>query len=541
MQGAEQHQPIDECLGALAHPGIFRQLIECKQTDVVDRVVGGRVPLDKAVPIDGIEPLCQALCRDGALLFAAAARGQETFGGEQLAGQVLGGVEAEGVVLAPEPHHVIAWFIHPVAIAEDGTAYPSPQDGREVFTLVALPDPEQRDQGKVGTILAGADPRQGVEQQLLSLGGDLAAVQHGQQASCALHTMLGAVPQCLLLAIAQAGRWLGIAEGLHEVDTEAAVDGNACTAHVQYNLVVRRADVGGEIQGQQLAARRDGAEIHLARSEIVIAHAMDLAFQANGVRRCGHAEPDPDLIVPGGEFGAHGAGKLAELIEHVGIDIRQRDPKRLVAAVDEPQSKHRIPLKQLFQMDKQGVLARLQGQHQLTTLQLVTGEGGELGDGQPITPESDSAAGRQLERVVTRFRRMQLDFQPPLHMEWHSLEGGEGDGIALTSETHLGARQGFTRFDGAFGHLLAKDAPTKGILLRSHAVLEVVVHGHIHGLTGKKLGETLRAGGGYAKTGERHIRLKHPISKLHTTLLEAIETHRDLLILSNQTNPFLCC
>ncbi|MNI79079.1 hypothetical protein D3C73_1355110 [compost metagenome] len=98
------------------------------------------------------------------------------------------------MVLAPEPHHVIARFIHPVAIAEDGTAYPSPQDGREVFTLVALPDPEQRDQGKVGAILAGADPRQGVEQQLLSLGGDLAAVQHGQQASCAFHTMLGAVP-----------------------------------------------------------------------------------------------------------------------------------------------------------------------------------------------------------------------------------------------------------------------------------------------------------------------------------------------------------
>ncbi|MNN10433.1 hypothetical protein D3C81_1233550 [compost metagenome] len=116
MQGAEQHQPIDECLGALAHPGIFRQLIECKQTDVVDRVVGRRVPFDEAVPIDGIEPQRQALRRDGTLLLAAAARGQEALMGEHLAGQVLGGMEAEGMVLAPEPHHVVTRLIQPVAI-----------------------------------------------------------------------------------------------------------------------------------------------------------------------------------------------------------------------------------------------------------------------------------------------------------------------------------------------------------------------------------------------------------------------------------------
>ncbi|MNG06668.1 hypothetical protein D3C84_899240 [compost metagenome] len=116
MQGTEQHQPIDERLGALAHPGISRQLIEGEQADVVDRVVGRRVPLDEAVAIDGIEPLRQTLCRDGALLLAAASRGQEALVGEQLAGQVLGGVEAEGMVLAPEPHHVVTRLIQPVAI-----------------------------------------------------------------------------------------------------------------------------------------------------------------------------------------------------------------------------------------------------------------------------------------------------------------------------------------------------------------------------------------------------------------------------------------
>ncbi|MNG93007.1 hypothetical protein D3C79_519580 [compost metagenome] len=171
---------------------------------------------------------------------------------------------------------------------------------------------------------------------------------------------------------------------------------------------MRRTDVGGEVQSQQLAARRDGAEIHPARSEIVIAHAVDLALQANGVRWCGHAEPDPGLVVPGGEFGAHGAGKLAQLIEHGGIDMGQRDPEGHVATVDESQRKHRIPLKQLLQMDKQGVLASLQGQHELTTLQLVAGEGGELGDGQSITPEPDTTAGRQLEGVVARLVGMQL-------------------------------------------------------------------------------------------------------------------------------------
>ncbi|MNQ46148.1 hypothetical protein D3C85_599560 [compost metagenome] len=203
MQGAQQHQSIDEPLGALAHPSIFRQLIERKQADVVDRIVGRRVPFDEAVPIDGIEPQRQALRRDGTLLLAAAARGQEALMGEHLAGQVLGGVEAEGMVLAPEPHHVVTRLIQPVAITEDGAAHPSPHGGLEVLALMALPDPEQRDQGKVGAILAGADPCQGIEQQLIGLGRELAALQHGQQAGGAIHAMTGGVPQRLLLALGQ--------------------------------------------------------------------------------------------------------------------------------------------------------------------------------------------------------------------------------------------------------------------------------------------------------------------------------------------------
>ncbi|MNQ61837.1 hypothetical protein D3C85_761600 [compost metagenome] len=216
----------------------------------------------------------------------------------------------------------------------------------------------------------------------------------------------------------------------------------------------------------------------------------------------------------------------------------QRDPKRRVTTVDESQRKHRIPFEQLFQMDQQGVLARLQGQHQLAALQLVAGEGGEPGDGHPVAPQAGPPTSRQLEGIVARLVGMQLHLQPALHMEWHTLEGGKRDGIALAGETHLSARQGFIRFDGALGHLLAENAPAKGIVLRPGTILEAVIHGHVHGFTGKKLGESLLAWLRYAKTGECRIWLKHPISKLHTTLLEAIDTHRALFILSNQTNPF---
>ncbi|MNF69265.1 hypothetical protein D3C84_511400 [compost metagenome] len=112
-------------------------------------------------------------------------------------------------------------------------------------------------------------------------------------------------------------------------------------------------------------------------------------------------------------------------------------------------------------------------------------------------------------------------------MEWHTLEGGKRDGIALAGETHLCARQGVIRFDGALGHLLAENTSAEGIFLRPGTILEAVIHGHVHGFTGKKLCESLLAGRGDAKTGECRIWLKHPISKLHTALLEAIETHRD--------------
>ncbi|MNI12758.1 hypothetical protein D3C87_2010730 [compost metagenome] len=74
------------------------------------------------------------------------------------------------MVLAPEPHHIVARLIQPVAVTEDGAAHPAPHGGLEVLALMALPDPEQRNQGKVGAILAGADPCQGIEQQLIGLG-----------------------------------------------------------------------------------------------------------------------------------------------------------------------------------------------------------------------------------------------------------------------------------------------------------------------------------------------------------------------------------
>ena len=164
----------------LAQRGVVGQLIEREQADVVYRVIRGRIPLHETLLLNRIKPGMQTLGGDRLLLATATPRCGKQIVREHLPGEVLSGVETERVILAPVPHHIVAQFVIPVAIAHDGGTHAHPQHRREVFAVEVMPDPQQRHHREIRAVLAGADSLERAYQQLLHLRAAVADVQHRQ-------------------------------------------------------------------------------------------------------------------------------------------------------------------------------------------------------------------------------------------------------------------------------------------------------------------------------------------------------------------------
>jgi hypothetical protein len=158
-QRGHQEQPVEAAPGGGSDADVAREFVQREEADAVDRVVGGRVPLDEAVRLDVGEPALQALAAERLLLAAGAARVGEALVGERLPGQVLGGVEAQGVVLAPEPHHVVAGLVRPVAVARNACRVRSRSRRRRARAAVGARG-EERDDPEVGAVLAALDAPQ---------------------------------------------------------------------------------------------------------------------------------------------------------------------------------------------------------------------------------------------------------------------------------------------------------------------------------------------------------------------------------------------
>ncbi|MND58324.1 hypothetical protein D3C80_494740 [compost metagenome] len=127
-----------------------------KQTDEVHRIVGRRIPLGQTVRLDAVEPAGQPLCRDFRLLFAGAAGSGEHRVWQISARQQLRGMEAEHMVLAPEPHDVVTRFVHPIAIVDDRSIDPCDRLDRQSVAIGAH-QPEKRHEHEIGAVLAPVD------------------------------------------------------------------------------------------------------------------------------------------------------------------------------------------------------------------------------------------------------------------------------------------------------------------------------------------------------------------------------------------------
>ena len=133
----------------------------------------------------------QTLGGDRLLFATATPRSGKQIVWEHLPGEVLSGAETERVILAPVPHHIVAQFVIPVAIADNGGTHAFPQHRREVFAVEVMPDPQQRYHGEIRAVLTGADALERANQQFLRQRAAVANVQHCQQAAGARHAVFG--------------------------------------------------------------------------------------------------------------------------------------------------------------------------------------------------------------------------------------------------------------------------------------------------------------------------------------------------------------
>ena len=97
------------------HGGVLGKGIQAAEAQRVNGQVGAGIPLGKALFAEGDEPVVEHILGLGLHLAAGQSAVGKDLIGEQLARQQLAGVEHQGVVLAPEPHGVVARLIDPIA------------------------------------------------------------------------------------------------------------------------------------------------------------------------------------------------------------------------------------------------------------------------------------------------------------------------------------------------------------------------------------------------------------------------------------------
>ena len=85
---------------------------------------------------------------------ARAAGAQRRRVGEQVPGEIGGGVEQERVVLGEIPLHVVAGLVHPVAEAEDRVVDAARAPSAPMRSATPIRRPQQRHEKEVGAVVA---------------------------------------------------------------------------------------------------------------------------------------------------------------------------------------------------------------------------------------------------------------------------------------------------------------------------------------------------------------------------------------------------
>ena len=165
------------------------------------------------------------------------------------------------MVLAPEPHGVVAGFVHPVAIAEDCLLYGLPQVFGQLVAIIA-PDPEQRYHPEVRAVLPVDDEVDGAFQDRPHHGRiDLAGMQHGQHATDQKFAILREPARCLCLAFGETGKRRARRQGGQEGALDYLFDDSAAHLELHDDAIHPVGDRAGRAD---LKARLPGCELKSA-------------------------------------------------------------------------------------------------------------------------------------------------------------------------------------------------------------------------------------------------------------------------------------
>ena len=174
MDGQQVVGKIHALTAQFPHGGVLGKGIQAAEAQRVNRQVGAGIPLGKAFFAEGDEPVVEHILGLGLHLSAGQPAVGKDLIGEQLARQQLAGMEHQGVVLAPEPHGVVARLIDPIAEAQQtvgqlvlglfgqNTAAAFAEGAQDVRVV---------DKVKIAAVEAAADVVGLHGQQLFGLGG----------------------------------------------------------------------------------------------------------------------------------------------------------------------------------------------------------------------------------------------------------------------------------------------------------------------------------------------------------------------------------
>ncbi len=273
--------------GAVADLRVGRQREERGQALEVDREIRRGVELGHLPALEVIEPAADPVAADRRLLGAGAAGADEAPGGQQVSGEVGGGVEQERVVLGEVPLDVVAGLVQPVAVAEDGGVDARTQRGVE-RRGVALARPDQRHQREVGAVPAVGDrPERPLEHRLGCRPGP-AGREPRQRGDGVGLAVLGDGGERLVDAGRRVPRRRSLRLRMGDLQPQAARRGEA--------LALERDPEGAEVGGQVLGAAE--REVRLAGGELAAereaAGEHALAFDVDARQRRAGERPRQD-------------------------------------------------------------------------------------------------------------------------------------------------------------------------------------------------------------------------------------------------------
>ncbi|MNX92180.1 hypothetical protein D3C86_1243090 [compost metagenome] len=331
------------------------------------------------------------------------------------------------MVLTPEPHDVIARFVHPVTIAEDRCIDPRPHVGRQPVAIGAH-QPEQRDHHEIGAVFAPVDGMQrrindaANRLDVIAAGGD-----HRQRAADAPGAETGAEGEGRLFALVDIGIGCFRRNVVHESCVDDAGDRSRSRTHRDPDAVipVRNARRSGDRQ-RGLPGLQHG--VHFRKRGALVAMAFDGNMHRQVVCR-GRAEDQFERragkYIPRRVNVAHQCGQTLRLLpverhrQHDGERHRIDDLK-----FEKPDD---VALRQIFAEQQHLVIAHRKIERDVTAAFDIADKGFETDLFDAADPDAHAAAGAQPEMRLPCGLAAEGALQPALYVGRNMPEAGEFD------------------------------------------------------------------------------------------------------------------